>query len=164
MGFFREQRSRTPVHTPLAASVHIAHKERNGNTPPCTYSRIRTLVYVHFTPPSIAIPRAHSNLFPWRNSRRVGAPIVPFDRVVVEEQTRDELGERARAKRTAGAARELVFGVLEPRQVDSRNSRLSRREWSRLRSTVARGGKKKKILLSSLRHQGQLPREFPGFS
>lgn len=110
-----------------AASVHRAKRERwsegeggGGRRRMALRSFVcLSRVRIHFTP---TIPHAHSNLFPWRNSRRVAALIAPPGRVVVvEEQTR-----RTRFR--------------SPRQVDSGNSP---RERSRLRSPPSLAARRK---------------------
>lgn len=94
-------------------------------------------MYVHFTP-AARFHRAHSNLFPWRNSRRVAALIAPLGRAVVEEQTpattrrerargggqRARRGTRFRSSRTSTS----WFKKLSSWVVSFKIARRSRRE------------------------------------
>lgn len=104
---FVKQRSRTPAHTVHSFSIYVALSERRRKRMAtclcmyvCTYL---AYIYVHFTS-AARFHRAHSNLFPWRNSRRVASLIAPLGRAVVQEQTpaTTRWASRRRAAGTAG--------------------------------------------------------------
>lgn len=103
MGFFREQRSRTPAHAARSSSTHrsqrVAEREWLRASVVCTYLAYIRTFYTGRTIP----PRAFQSIpmTKFKTSRR--SLIAPFGRAVVEEQT-PATTRRAGARRVAGTA------------------------------------------------------------